>query len=45
MRATYDVAEPGVIFVDRVTGLDKLYFLEEDDEGELVRVPYEVAAG
>jgi len=32
----------GVLFIDRVTGLDKLYYLEEDAEGELVRVPYAV---
>jgi peptide deformylase len=30
----------GVLFPDRVTGFDKLYHLEEDDSGELVRVPY-----
>ncbi len=35
----------GVLFVDRVTGVDKLYFLEEDEDGELVRVPYAVDAG
>ncbi len=34
----------GVLFPDRVTGLDKLYFLEENDAGELVRVPYAVPA-
>jgi peptide deformylase len=30
----------GVLYTDRVTGLDKLYHLREDDEGQLVRVPY-----
>lgn len=36
----------GVLFVDRVTGIDKLYFLEDGDDGEFVRVPYAtVAAG
>jgi peptide deformylase len=29
----------GILFTDRVTGPDKLYFLEEDESGELVRVP------
>jgi len=35
----------GVLFVDRVTGPEKLYFLEEGEDGELVRVPVAVAAG
>lgn len=34
----------GVLFVDRVTGIDKLYYLEENDAGELVRVPFAEAA-
>jgi peptide deformylase len=32
----------GRLYVDLVTGLDKLYTLEEDEEGEWVRVPYEM---
>jgi peptide deformylase len=32
----------GVLFPDRVTSLDKLYHIREDEEGELVRVPYTV---
>jgi peptide deformylase len=32
----------GVLFTDRVTGLDKLYTFREDDDGDLVRVPYSV---
>ncbi len=32
----------GILFPDRVTGLDKLYHIRENDEGELVRVPYTV---
>jgi peptide deformylase len=34
----------GILFTDRVTGLDKLYHLEEDENGESVRVPYEPLA-
>jgi len=30
----------GVLFTDRVTGIDKLYSLQEADNGELRRVPY-----
>ena len=30
----------GRLFVDLVTGLDKLYTLEEDEDGDWVRVPY-----
>jgi peptide deformylase len=29
----------GILFLDRVTGLDKVYQLEEDEDGEMVRVP------
>lgn len=29
----------GILFPDRVTGLDKLYYLEEDADGNLARVP------
>jgi peptide deformylase len=32
----------GVLFPDRVTGIDKLYHLEEDGEGNYVRVPYKL---
>lgn len=34
----------GVLFIDRVTSLDKLYRIREDESGELVRVPYAVPA-
>lgn len=30
----------GVLFPDRVTGIGKLYHLEQEDDGELRRVPY-----
>lgn len=30
----------GILFVDRVSGIDKLYTLEEGADGEWVRVPY-----
>jgi peptide deformylase len=30
----------GVLFIDRVTGIDKLYSLRENGNGEFVRVPY-----
>lgn len=32
----------GILFPDRVTGLEKLYHVRENEEGELVRVPYTV---
>ena len=33
----------GILFTDRVTGFDKLYRFEEDEKGDLLRVPYEPA--
>ena len=30
----------GILFPDRVTGIDKLYTIRENEHGELVRVPY-----
>lgn len=32
----------GVLFPDRVTSQDKLYFLEEDESGEMIRIPAKV---
>lgn len=32
----------GILFPDRVTGLDKLYTLRETEDGEFERVPYRV---
>ena len=32
----------GILFTDRVTGVDKLYLLKEDEDGEMIRVPYEL---
>ncbi len=29
----------GVLFIDRITSVDDLYYVRENDEGELVRVP------
>jgi peptide deformylase len=34
----------GILFTDRVTGFDKLYRFEEDNKGDMVRVPYEPEA-
>jgi peptide deformylase len=33
----------GILFTDRVTGIDKLYHIEENEEGELVRVAFRMA--
>ncbi len=35
----------GVLFPDRVTSLERLYHLEEGEDGEVVRVPYRARNG
>jgi peptide deformylase len=34
----------GVLFTDRVSGIDKLYYIRENEQGEIVRVPFRSAA-
>ncbi len=31
----------GVLFIDRVTGFDKIYTLSEDEDGDFIKVPYD----